>query len=344
MKNPVKTDEIGEFDLISRLFEPLSRSHKGALGLQDDAAILPLREGDERIITTDCVISGVHFHPDDPPQSVAARALGVNVSDLAAMGATPEAYTMSIAIPHGTTTHWLEQYAGHLSQVQDSYHISLIGGDTVSTPGPLSITITAIGHVPVGSALKRSAAKPGDNIYVSGSIGDGALGLKVGPDVTHPDMAGISEASAKFLLNRFRYPQARIILGQALRQSGLIHGCCDISDGLIADLGHICKASGCHAEIDVDLVPLSQAVQSAVKHDPALLQTILTGGDDYELIFTVPVEHKHAIDALIHTTATPISRIGRMISAQDGQNPVILTGQNSQILSETIQAGFTHCW
>jgi thiamine-monophosphate kinase len=344
MNNPANPEKLGEFDIISRLFKPLSRGYEGALALQDDAAILPPLDDYERIITTDCVISGVHFRTDDPPGSVAARALGVNVSDLAAMGAIPEAYTLALAIAHGTSTHWLESFAQHLSEMQSRYEITLIGGDTVSTPGPLSITITAIGQLPMGTALKRSTAKPGDDIYVSGTIGDGALGLKVGLDIDQPEIPGISKKSAEFLLNRFQYPQARLKLGQALRQSGLVHGCCDISDGLIADLGHICLTSGCGGEINVDLVPLSEAVQEVVQHDPAFFQTALTGGDDYELIFTVPPDQSDAIDAIAQDTAVKITRIGHMTGPENDLNEVILNGKNAQLLSNSNGTGYIHCW
>ena len=337
------SDELNEFDLIARLFEPLTRGYEGALGLLDDGAILPPLNDKDRIITTDCLVCDVHFRHQDPPESVAAKALGVNLSDLAAMGATPEAYTLALAIPKGTNTDWLEAFTRHLNSVQSSYGISLIGGDTVSTPGPMTLSITAIGQSATGTSLKRSTAQPGDEIYVSGTIGDAALGLKV----LQGTLSGITEESAKYLSDRYQYPQARTELGQALSQPecvNFIRACCDVSDGLIADLTHICKASACQAEIDIDSVPLSTAARETVLQDTSLLETIVTGGDDYELIFTAAPDQGETIHEISHKTATQITRIGRITTVNTDKKTVILTGINADILSSSKQNGFIHRW
>jgi thiamine-monophosphate kinase len=347
------SDDLSEFDLIARLFEPLSRGHQGALGLLDDAAILPPLNDQERIVTTDCLVCDVHFRREDPPESVASKALGVNLSDLAAMGATPEAYTLALSIPRGCENTWLEAFAGHLQIVQDNYGISLIGGDTVSTPGPMTISITAIGKCAHGSALKRSTAQPGDDIYVSGTIGDAALGLKV----LQETLSAATDISLDQLSERYQYPQARTKLGQALSETNtsqinlsntnnasLIRACCDISDGLIADLAHICTASECQAEIDTDLIPLSASAQELLLQDAPLIETILFGGDDYELIFTTAPDNEALIQKLSLQTQTQITRIGRITQPNDDKKTVILAGSYTDYLSSSEQNGFIHSW
>ncbi len=335
--------KISEFDLIARLFEPLSRNYPGALGLLDDAAILDTLPGKDRVISTDCLICDVHFRKEDPPQSIAAKALGVNLSDLASMGATPEAYTMALAIPQGTDTKWLEDFAHHLKIVQDDYGIILIGGDTVSTPGPLSISITAMGLIDQGSALKRSGAQINDDIYVTGTIGDSALGLRV---LQHN--LSIEDLAFKiFLSNRYQYPQARTLIGEGLAASRLAHACCDISDGLIADLSNICKASHCAAEIDTDLIPLSPAVNNLTGRDTALWNSVLFGGDDYELLFTAPPHNQDRIQQLAKHIGTPTTRIGRVIEPKPNKSDptsVTIQGENTKNLSFKQQNGFIHHW
>ena len=334
---------LTEFDLIDRLFKPLAKEYEGSLGLVDDAAILHTLPGRDRVITSDCLVCDVHFRKSDPPESVADKALGVNLSDLAAMGATPEAYLLAIAIPEGTDIPWLEAFAKQLGITQGRHNICLIGGDTVSTPGPMSpmtVTITAIGHVPTGSALKRSTAQPGDDIYVSGTIGDAALGLCVLGDT----IKGLSDSSVQFLSDRYQYPQPRIKLGEALSMSGLVHAAWDISDGLKADLENICRASGVNAEIDADTIPLSAAASSALSMDTSCFDSIIFGGDDYELIFTMPPGNDQTLQELGQKSTTSITRIGHITKPESDTLTVVIKGNNAKYLGTNKPQGFIHRW
>ena len=299
----------GEFDLIARYFAPLAADAPGALGLRDDAAVLAVESGREMVVTTDTTVAGVHFFIDAEPEEIAHKILTVNISDLAAMGADPIGYVLSTALSDAQDSAWLERFSKQLHATQRRYGLSLFGGDTVATPGPLTLTITAFGTVPAGQAIKRSGAKPGDTVYVSGTIGDSALGLaalnKKSPLGLSP---GLSAEHCQALIARYRNPEARIDLGRRLR--GLAHAMADISDGLVADLGHICETSRVRAAIDVSCIPLSGTAKAALQADPALLDTVLGGGDDYELVFTAPDESKAEIARLAGTLGLAVTAIG----------------------------------
>jgi thiamine-monophosphate kinase len=309
-----------EFDLIARYFAPLAAGEPGALGLTDDAAILSIESDRRVVVTTDTLVSGVHFLPSDPPGTVAAKLLAVNLSDLAAMGARPLAYTVSIALPAtwtGDVLHcWLEAFAGGLAAMQAEMAVNLIGGDTVATPGPITLTATALGTIGVGAELRRSGARPGDRIYVSGTIGDAALGLKA----LSGGLPDLTDEQRGMLIERYRTPKPRLTLGRKL--VGVAHAAADVSDGLIADLGHICTASLLSATLQAARTPLSAGAQAATSAHPDLLISMLTGGDDYELVFTASPESAKAIEAISRDLGLPLTDIGRMaVSTFGDQHP-----------------------
>ncbi len=295
-----------EFELIRRYFAPLAKSAPGAFALTDDAAALPVAAGRRLIVTTDVLVAGVHFPDDETPQSVAARLIGVNLSDLAAMGARPEAYVMAIALTRNCGVGWIKAFAGELKRQQKAHRIALIGGDTVATDGPLTVCLTALGSVGKGRELRRNGACAGDLIFVSGTIGDATLGLLA----LRGGIPGLGKRHAKALIGRYRRPQPRVQLGLGL--VGLATAAIDVSDGLIADVGHVAETSRCTAEIDVDRVPLSTAARAAVARHLSLRERALTGGDDYELAFTVAPSHRKAVAALARRLRLPLTEIGRM--------------------------------
>ena len=291
----------GEFAFIARRLRPLATA-PGALGLVDDAALLDPRPGMQLVLTKDAMVAGVHFLEGDPPDQIARKLLRVNLSDLAAMGAAPLGYLLALARPRQIEDAWLASFCEGLAADNAEFDISVLGGDTVSTPGPLTLSLTAIGEVPKGKALLRSGASPGDDIWVSGSLGDAALGLAVLQGELE-----VAEPLRSHLIDRYRLPRPRLTLGEALR--GLAHAAIDISDGLLADLGHIVEISAVGAEIRIDLLPLSSP-EPAGAQDAAL-----SGGDDYELLFTAAPSRRDAIEGLAARLDLPITRIGQMRTA-----------------------------
>lgn len=286
-----------EFDLIGRHFRPLAGP--GALDLRDDAALLTPPEGRQLVLTVDAMVEGIHFLPDDPPDLVGRKLLRVNLSDLAAKGATPLGYLMTVSAPRGTADAWFAGFAAGLAQDQVEFGVSLLGGDTTSTPGPVTLSLTMIGHVAPGAAVHRSGARPGHEVWVTGTIGDGALGLRVA-------RGEISDASG-VLLDRYRLPRPR--LGLAL--SGVASAAMDVSDGLVQDLGHLCRESGVAAELLADEVPLSDAARAA---GPDWLPVCLTGGDDYEVLMAVPPEQTEALRQAARAGGLSVTRIGAFLS------------------------------
>jgi len=271
---------MGEFELIAKLFAPLA-TERGALGLKDDAAFLKFTSNKETVVTMDVLVEGVHFPSDTPPGWVAQKALGVNLSDLAAIGADPFGYILGLQIPEGRSVEWLTDFSKGLQLWQEVHSISLLGGDTVVTPGPLTISITAIGSVNDGKALLRSGAQTGDQVFVSGTIGDAFLGL----GVVRGEHEVLTDDDRIFLKERFHLPKPRLRLGSLLKNYG--SSAIDVSDGLVADAGHIAATSGVRLEIDADKVPLSDAAQAAITAGIASIGELITGGDDYELLFTM---------------------------------------------------------
>lgn len=271
----------GEFDWISRLLRPLTRGAPEALDLLDDAAVLPSRPGFDLVVTKDALVAGVHFLPDDPLDLVARKLLRVNLSDLAAKGAEPYGYFLTTAWPAGTSWTDHELFARGLAEDGETFGLSLFGGDTVSTPGPLTLTATLLGWVPAGGAVLRGRARPGDRLAVSGAIGDGWLGLK----------AARGEIDSPMLLDRYRLPRPRLDLIQTLRARA--RAAADVSDGLLADSGHIARASGCRVEIDLERMPLSTEARAwlAREADEARGRAALaSGGDDYQIACAIASE------------------------------------------------------
>lgn len=306
---------LGEFDRIAQFFKPLAAGFPGALGLTDDAALISPGDGHEFVVTTDALVADVHFRAKDPPDLIARKALRVNLSDLAAMGAEPVCYTLATVLPESIDEAWLAAFVRGLAVDQDEFKIGLAGGDSVKTPGPATFSVTAIGRVETGRALRRSGARPGDRVYVSGTIGDGALGLAVLKGLVGDDGNGT-------LAGRYLLPQPRLALGRAL--VGKASAALDVSDGLVADLGHIATTSNVRVVIDADRVPMSAAAAAAVGVDARLIETILTGGDDYELAFTAPMELP---ERLADVAVTCIGRVeaGSGVAVLDRQGrPVTL--------------------
>jgi thiamine-monophosphate kinase len=289
-----------EFALIARHFRPLAG--EGALDLADDAAVLDIPAGRRLVIAADAMVEGVHFLPDDPPGTVGRKLLRVNLSDLAAMGAAPLGYLMTTGFSRGIADAWIAEFVGGLAEDQRDFGLALLGGDTTGTPGPACMSLTILGTVAPGAVLRRAGARPGDDLWVSGTIGDGALGLRVLRGEVPGDAAG-------HLARRYRLPEPRLALGQAI--AGLAHAGMDVSDGLVQDLGHLCRAAGCAAVVEAAAVPLSAAARAALGRDAALLSTVLTGGDDYELLFAAAPADRAAVAAAAAAAGTPVTRIGR---------------------------------
>ncbi|MDX1390739.1 MAG: thiamine-phosphate kinase [Rheinheimera sp.] len=293
---------MGEFELISRYFASCGAKRTDAtIGVGDDGAVLQVRDGYDLIVTTDTMVAGTHFFPDDDARALGHKLVAVNVSDLAAMGAEPAWLSLALTLP-AVDEPWLAAFAAGLHETAEYYNCRLIGGDT--TRGPLSLTMIAKGIVPRGKALTRAGAKVGDYIYVTGTLGDAALGLKLCQG-THE----VSKKHQAHILQRFHYPSARVALGQALRN--IASSAMDLSDGLYGDIAHILKRSGVGASIDVAKLPLSQAVKDSCDTATAL-QLALSGGEDYELLFTVPEAKRGSLDVLLSPYGIALSCIGRI--------------------------------
>lgn len=295
-----------EFGLIARLFAPLAAGFPGALGLKDDAALVDVPAGRRLVVTADAMVAGVHFLPDDPPDLIARKLVRVNLSDLAAKGAVPYALLLCAAFPYGTSDAWLERFGAGLAADVAEFAVPLIGGDTVATPGPLTLSLTALGLAEPGRELLRSGATPGESVWVSGTLGDAALGLMVLQGTLM-----VPEADAVFLADRYRLPQPRTTLGPRL--AGLARAAMDVSDGLGGDLGHICRASGVAIHIESARLPLSPAARRAVDQDAGLLAKCVSGGDDYEIVLTAPIGADQALQALSADLGVPLTRIGRVV-------------------------------
>ncbi len=286
-----------EHDLINRYFAPLCSApdEAPAFGLLDDTGLLSAGCKDDQLLTSDMLVADVHFFANDPAKSIAHKALAVNVSDIIAKGGLPHSYLLSLALPKGVSSDWLEAFSSGLSKAQKIYDCELIGGDTVSTSGPLVISITLLGEVEKGKMVRRMGAMPGDQIYVSGTIGDAALGLLlrlVDDRLTRVDLA---KAHKGFLLDSYLYPRPSLKLAPHLPQYA--SAAMDISDGLAGDFAKLCAASKVGGVIEAARVPLSDATTSALAQNPRLIQTVLTGGDDYQVLATVPADEADEFEA-----------------------------------------------
>ena len=331
---------LDEFELISRYFAPLARDTPGALGLTDDAAIVRPDDGYELVISADALVSGVHFSgpgfatPTDPAD-IARRALRSNLSDLAAMGATPLGYTLTLQMPDDTDEAWLAAFADGLMRDQQEFGIGLLGGDTTRTPGPLTLSINVFGQVSENKAIIRSGAQLSDDVYVSGTIGDSVLGLAL----ENGDFPGVNDADRRELLARYRCPQPRLGVGQRLVSRA--HAAADVSDGLVADLGHICQASQIAADIKLAAVPVSSAALRVVTDNQPLKLSLLTGGEDFELVFTAPESARAFVQEVARDTGVPITRIGRMVAHRDaGPKVAVLDDAGNRL--EVGDGGYRH--
>ena len=301
--------DSAEDRLIARYFRPLATA-PGAFGLADDAAVVTPPPGCDLVLTTDGVIAGVHFFADDPAESVGRKALRMNLSDLAAKGAKPMGFLLALALPAGTDEAWIAAFAAGLGEDAARYGCPLLGGDTDHTPGPISVSIAAFGVVPHGSMVRRSTAKVGDCVVVTGTIGDAALGVKLRADRSLAESWRLTEAMAAHLEQRYLLPQPRSALAEAVLHHAT--AAMDVSDGLAGDLAKLCRASSVAAEIDVSRVPLSDAARAAVAAAPELIETVLTGGDDYEIVLTLAPEKLAAFRAAAKAAGVPVTEIGRM--------------------------------
>ena len=328
-------NQTGEDEIIARYFRPLAK-HPAALGLIDDCAALPVPPGSDLVLKTDAIVGGVHFFPDDPADKVAQKALRVNLSDLAAKGAKPEGFLLALALPKEIGRNWLKAFARGLGKDAEVFGCPLLGGDTDRTGGPVTIAITAFGTLPRGSMVLRSGAKPGDRVMVTGTIGDAALGLVLRQDAATAARWNLSRREAAHLAERYLVPQPRNVIAEALRQHA--SAAMDVSDGLVGDFTKLCAASGVSAEIDAMRVPLSDGARRAIAAEPALRQRALTGGDDYEIICTVPPKKVASFQAAATKVDVPLVEIG--VVTKGSARPRFLDGSGKPLTFK--QLSFSH--
>jgi thiamine-monophosphate kinase len=316
--------------MIARFFAPLSG--EGAYGLTDDAASLSLPKGQELVVTADATVEGVHFLKTDPPDTIAQKALRVNLSDLAAKGAAPIAYMLTLSLTRRVDDAWIRAFTQGLAHDQKAFGVYLLGGDTTMTPGPISVGITAFGSVRTGTMLRRTGAKEGDLIFVSGTIGDAGAGL----DVLKYRHQRLAKKHRDALAARYRTPEPRIALGRALQ--GIATATVDVSDGLIADLAHIAEnAKGGAFCIDAARIPLSPAFRAANGSDDKARARAATAGDDYEIAFSAPANARTRVMAAARKARTPVTQIGRV---EDGRGVYLLDAKGR--LLPTGRGGFVH--
>jgi thiamine-monophosphate kinase len=312
----------GEDRLIARFFAPLA-THPGTLGLTDDAALLTPPAGHELVLTTDAIMAGVHFFPDDPPGQLARKALRVNLSDLAAKGAKPLGFLLSLALPSDISDSWLSSFANGLKDDAVSFGCALLGGDTDRSNGPLSITIAMIGSLPSGTMVRRAGAKAGDRIMVTGTIGDAALGVQLRRGAPWK----IPLEAREHLLSRYLLPQPRNVLAEAVRTHA--SAAMDVSDGLAGDLAKLCRVSKVAVTVKADAVPLSDAARAAVSAEPKLFESVLTGGDDYEILCSVPPDKVEPFRAAAAAADVLLTEIG---SASAGEGATFLDAAGTRLV------------
>ena len=302
-----------EFETIERLFRPLAQGAPEARGLLDDVAVIPCRPGQDLVATKDAMVEGVHFLPDDPLDMVARKLLRVNLSDLAAKGADPYGYLLSISWSKRCDGLAREAFAAGLKEDQAHFGVKLFGGDTTSTPGPLTASITAFGWTPAGRTVARAGARPGDIVLASGSIGDGWLGLQAG----RGELGHLEEARVEALARRYRLPEPRTNLARLVREHASASA--DVADGLGADAGHLAEAGKVGIEIALERLPLSRAAKAWLEHrvDPvASLLDLATGGDDYEIVCAADPRHAEALARGAEKTGVPFTPVGRVVAGQ----------------------------
>ncbi|HZP69627.1 MAG TPA: thiamine-phosphate kinase [Pseudolabrys sp.] len=306
-----RNDISAEERLIARFFGPIA-THPGALGLSDDAAFMTPPAGHDLVLKTDAIVGGVHFFPTDAAQAVASKALRVNLSDLAAKGARPLGFLLSLAIPREIDEAWLAGFAEGLRADSVLFGCPLFGGDTDRTPGPVTISIAMFGSVPAGTMVRRAGAKVGDSVFVTGTIGDAALGVMLREGKN--GKWNLSEPHRQHLMSRYLLPQPRNALAETIRTHA--SAAMDVSDGLVGDFGKLCRASGVAAHIEVARVPMSEAARAVVAGDAATLETALTGGDDYEVVCTVPETKAESFRDAAKAAGVPVADIGKITAGE----------------------------
>jgi len=327
----IRTEE----DIIQGFLEPLARGFAGAFGLRDDCAVLAPEPGQELVLKTDAIAEGVHFFANDAAADIAWKALAVNISDLAAKGARPLAYLLALAFPQPPQKAWLAQFADGLRIAQDQFGCQLIGGDTDRRPGPMAINITAIGSVPIGQMVRRGMAKPGDQLFVTGTLGDAALGLALRRDASVAKRWQLTAEQVAHAQSRYLRPVPRLALTPALR--AYASAAMDLSDGLVKDCGRMCAASGVGARIRASDLPVSAAVSRVVSAEAMWLEKVLAGGDDYELLIAVPPIKVRAFLAATQGLDVPTTAIGEVTAGQ----ALLVEGPNGEPVSLP-RTGYDH--
>jgi thiamine-monophosphate kinase len=316
----------GEDSLIARYFKPIA-TDPGAFSLVDDVAILKAR-GEDVVVTTDAIVEGVHNLADDPPDTVARKALRVNLSDLAAKGAAPAGFVLTLALREADHD-WLAAFARALGEDARAFDCPLLGGDTVSTPGPVTISITAFGRVPENKMVRRSGAKPGDRVVVTGTIGDAALGLDVLKNGPIAKALAGDPNGREMLIARYRIPQPRNALATAVRDHAT--AAMDVSDGLAGDLAKLCAASGVSAVIDTPAIPTSATAASLLSRGAVGLEALISGGDDYEILCTVPEASADAFTEAARLAGVGVIAIGTIMAGEDAPRFLDANGEEMSL-------------
>jgi thiamine-monophosphate kinase len=324
-----RSNPSGEDSLIARYFRPIA-TEPGAFDLGDDAAALKT-DGDDIVVTTDAIVEGVHFLSSDPPDTVARKALRVNLSDLAAKGAVPAGFVLTLALRNADEA-WLKPFAKALGEDATQFGCPLLGGDTVSTPGPLMISITAFGRVPTGKMVHRNGAKPGDRVVVTGTIGDATLGLAILKSGKVADATANDAAARNLLIGRYRVPQPRSALAEIVRAHA--SAAMDVSDGLAGDLAKLCGVSGVSAVIDMESIPLSDPARDLVSRRIVGIETLIAGGDDYEVLCTIPEDRVDAFAAAARLASVQVTSIGMVVAGASA--PKFIDGQGSEVALERL--------
>lgn len=309
----------GEEALIADFWAPLAAGYARAYGLKDDCATIAVAPGEELVVTTDALIEGVHFFAGDDPGAIAWKALAVNVSDLIAKGANPVAYVMNVALP-AFDRGWLHGFADGLGQAQQAFGCQLAGGDTDRTPGPLTVAITAFGTCPAGQMVRRSTARAGDCIYVTGTIGDAALGLRLRRDPGLAARCGLDAEAVRYLEGRFSRPHPSVAIVPALRAAA--SAAIDVSDGLMKDIDRLCRVAGGGGRIDAAAVPLSAPARVVVAAGETRLEELFAGGEDYEVLATVPPAASVEFERLAEVAGVPVACIGAVTDEGNGATAI----------------------
>lgn len=326
---------------IGQYFAPIAGA--GSLGLRDDAALIEPPAGCELVVTVDTLVAGVHFFANDPPATIARKALRVNLSDLAAKGADPLGFLLSFAMPQDVASPvrdsaWMLAFSQALGDDAQNYGCPLLGGDSVTTPGPLTLSVTAFGAVPAGAMVKRTGVQLGDIVFVTGTIGDAALGLHCLYDKPPPWCAKLEDVHRQFLIGRYREPQPRNNFAQTVRQYA--HGAMDVSDGLAGDLAKMMRVSGTAAHVELAQVPFSDAAKAAFELDERGIETALCGGDDYEILCTLAPENASAFIAAARTAGVAVSAIGKVLPAAQPEVSIMDGAGHALVLARTSYSHF----